>query len=55
MRAVKLKHTNLSDKYKCKECGKAIKQRLVVIKETPPKLCYKHFIQEKRGINDSYR
>ena len=43
MRAIRIPHTDLSDKHKCKECGKRIKQRLVIIKESPPRLCYKHY------------
>jgi len=33
-------HTLLS-KFRCKKCGKPIKARLVLIKQSPPKHCYK--------------
>ena len=47
MRSINIPHTDLSDKYKCKKCGKAIKQRLVVIKESAPQLCYKHYKENR--------
>ena len=34
-------HLDLSKTHKCKKCSKAIKNRLVHIKEKAPSLCYK--------------
>ena len=33
----------LSSQHKCKVCGKPIKERLVVQKQIPPSLCYRHW------------
>ena len=41
------KHTQISDKHKCRICNKPIKLRLVKIKEIPPTLCYNHFIAKR--------
>lgn len=46
------KHTDLSDKHKCKICGKGIKIRLVGIKENTPMFCYTHWLAEKRRRRD---
>jgi len=43
------RHTELSDKHKCKVCGKGIKIRLVRIKENPPMFCYMHWLANKRN------
>lgn len=38
-------YDDLSDVHKCQKCGKAIKTRLVRIKQSPPKLCYAHWLE----------
>ena len=43
-------HTSLSDDHKCKKCGKGIKVRLINIKSTIPKLCYKCY----KASRDAY-
>ena len=43
----KYKHTERSKSYKCKKCGRGIKERLVEIKKEVPKLCYKHYMESK--------
>jgi hypothetical protein len=41
----------VSSQHRCSECGKPIKERLVVQKETPPKLCYAHWkARRKLGV-----
>ena len=47
MRKKKFKYTDLSDKHFCKKCRKPIKKQLVLIKDLPPKLCYKHWLEQK--------
>jgi len=47
MRKKKFKYTDLSDKHFCRKCGKRIKKQLVLIKDLPPKLCYKHWLEQK--------
>jgi hypothetical protein len=42
-------YTKLS-KHGCKVCGKKIKARLILIKETIPRYCYRHFIKTRGGI-----
>ena len=41
------KYTELSDKHKCKVCGKSIKLNLVKIKPSAPQLCYKHYKEKQ--------
>lgn len=43
--AKKERHDDVSDIHKCQKCGKPIKTRLVRIKQTPPKLCYQHWLE----------
>lgn len=38
------KHTDLHPTVRCKECGKPIKSRLVVIKQNKPEECYIHYV-----------
>jgi ribosome-binding protein aMBF1 (putative translation factor) len=42
-------HNCLSETYKCKMCGRPIKERLVLIKDTLPKLCYRCWKKQGRG------
>lgn len=39
----------VSGQYFCRECGKAIKQRLVETKRRIPKLCYEHYMELKKS------
>jgi hypothetical protein len=43
----KLAHDVVSEKHRCEKCGKPIKQRLVNQKPTPPRLCYRHYLEAK--------
>jgi hypothetical protein len=43
----KFKYKDLSDKHFCKKCRKPKKKQLVLIKAVPPKLCYKHGLEQK--------
>lgn len=42
-------HDMLSETCKCKECGKGIKQRLVLIKRRTPELCYRCYQDSRRA------
>jgi|TARA_B100001971_G_C18136234_1_gene507755 hypothetical protein len=45
-------YTKLS-KHGCKVCGKKIKARLILIKETIPRYCYRHFIKPGEALVDT--
>ena len=44
-KALKRKHpaTDVDKSVRCKKCNKPIKTRLVIMKESVPQLCYKHW------------
>jgi len=43
----KLAYDVVSEKHRCEKCGKPIKQRLVNAKTTPPRLCFRHYLESK--------
>jgi len=45
----------VSEKFACTKCGKPIKQRLVQQKSSPPKLCYRHYLEAKGKLKDQRR
>jgi|TARA_Y100000310_G_scaffold257494_1_gene265575 hypothetical protein len=45
-------YTKMS-KFRCRKCGKPIKARLVLIKQSPPRYCYRHFIKPGEALDDT--